>query len=75
MKHPIGTRIRFTKRIHVNFNHTFHLYANEGETGKIVSQAHSTSTGWEYGVETDSCSDSFGVNSDEFTVISQEGSR
>jgi hypothetical protein len=64
---PIGTRIRFTHAVTspANEDHPDLCYARTGETGAVTGY----SKHWDYLVRTDSHASSFGVNRDEFMVI------
>lgn len=64
---PIGTRIRFTKRLdcEATGDHPAFLYASVGELGEITG--HGTPEG--YWAKTDHWPNPFGVSRDEFEPV------
>lgn len=69
MLKPIGTRIRFTRRLDCGptGDHPGFLYARRGELGRIVG--HGTQEG--YWVVADSWPAKFGASEDEFEVVKE----
>jgi hypothetical protein len=67
-KHPVGTRIRFTRTLDepAGSDSPARLYATKGETGEITG--HGCKEG--YWVKADNWPNPFGASEKEFEVIS-----